>query len=461
MNILFIYPKPNISFDTTHGLPLGIAYISAVLEKGGHRVSVLDLNVQPDNLEKRLKKVDVVGVYAMTPAIKAAWGICERVKKTNPNTVTVIGGPHPTVLPAESLEHDFVDIVVRREGEYTFAELCDKLEKKQKLGNVKGISYKENGRIKHNPDREPIKNLDDLPFPAYHLFPLDSYDPTRPTWINKRKIIPGTMITSRGCPFKCNFCFKGVHGNAFRYRSPQNVVDEIKFLIENYNINFLEFQDDNFSLIPKRAIEICKLMVKEGIDIKWSIPNGMSRVEKIDRELLQWVKKSGCVDIWIAVESGSQRVLSDIINKNITLDQIRNAVKLIKEFGFTVGGFVSMGNLGETKEDMLKSIDFACSLGLDRLQVTIITPFPGSRLYNMLTQEEGKLLVKDWDYYGPYEDKIFFEYDGMTQETIKKLYKKAYRRFYLRPSYIIKALTNPVTYVNMPLIIKEAIRFLK
>lgn len=460
MNILFVYPKPNISFDTTHCLPLGIAYISAVLEKEGHKVSFLDLNVQPDDLEDRLKTVDVVGVYAITPAIKSAWKICERVKKVNPEIITILGGPHPTVLPSESLEYDFVDVVVRKEGEYTFAELCDKLERNQKLENIKGISYKENGKIKHNPDREPIKNLDSLPFPAYHLFPLGLYGPTRPTWVDKRKIRQGTMITSRGCPFKCNFCFKGVHGNAYRYRSPQNVVDEIKLLVDKYNINFLEFQDDNFNFIPKRAVEICKLMVEEGIDIKWSIPNGISRVDKINRELLEWAKKSGCADIWIAVESGSQRVLKDVINKDIRLEQIRDAVKLINEFGFTVGGFVSMGNFGESREDILKSIDFACSLGLDRLQVTIVTPFPGSILYDFLSRE-GKLLITDWDYYGPYEDKVFFEWDGVTQETIRELYKKAYRKFYLRPSYILKTLTNPITYSNMPLIIKEAVRFMK
>lgn len=460
MNILFISPKPNIHFDTAHSIPLGLAYMASVLENGGHKVSVIDLNVQADTIQKEIKNVDVVGVRAITPIVKSAWNICKRVKSVNPNITTVLGGPHPSCMPEESLQKPQVDIVVRKEGEYTFKELCDKLEKGLSLDKILGISYKKGKRVIHNKDRPPIKNLDELPFPAYHLFPMEKYDPTRPTWVDKSKLRVGNIMTSRGCPFQCNFCFKGVHGYQFRYRSPENVIEEIRLLTEKYNVNFLEILDDNFTFYHERAIKICKLMIKEGIDIEWTVPEGFSRVDNLNKEILKWAKKSGCTDVWLAIESGSPRVLKEIIHKNVTLDQIRNAFKLAKEAGFITGGFVSIGNYGEQEYDIKKTIDFVLSLDMDRLQISIVTPFPGSELFNKL-EKEGKLLTKDWDLYGLFEKRVYFEYGGMSKEKILELYKEFFRKFYLRPSYIMKILKNKTTYLNFPLLLKEAMNFMK
>jgi len=472
MNVLLIYPKPHISFDTTHCIPLGLGYIAAVLEKQGHKVKILDLNVQKDKLGQILKEnnINITGMYAITPTIKSAWSICSRIKTINPNIITVLGGTHPTVLPNESLEKQDIDIIVRKEGEYVFAELCEKIEKanydlnKANLKKTKGISYKKNytstnPKITHNPDSIPIKDLNKLPFPAYHLFPLDKYKPTRPTWISKN-VIPGSMLTSRGCPFSCIFCFKGVHGNNYRYRSPENVIEEIKLLKEKYKITFLEFQDDNFNQIPERAKKICNLIIKENIDIKWSIPNGISRVENITNDFLDIAKKSGCVDIWFAIESGSQQILDNVINKATTIEKIKNAAKTAKDYGFKTGGFFCIGNPGEQIEDIEKTINLACSLDLDRAQFTIATPFPGTRLFELI-KEKGELLITDWDRYGPFEDIIYFRTKNMGNTAmIKKMYKKAYRKFYLRPQYIKKALLDINTYKNLPLITKEIIRFL-
>lgn len=457
MNILLIESKPKYVFHQGDCMSLGLGYIAAVLEQDGHKVSVLDLRVQPDELlEKAVRDVDIVGVRAITSSIKHAWEICDRVKKINPNTITVLGGPHPTALPEESLSQEGIDIVARGEGEYTMAELCDRAERNQDFGSVRGISYRERdgNRIKHNLDRKLIENLDEIPFPAYHLFPHHLYGPTRKVWTNKfeKEFL---MLSSRGCPYNCSFCVRT--RSKYRVRSPQNVIDEMKLLIDTYKADRIAFIDDMFNLDKERAIEICNLIRKEGLDIKWCLPEG-TRVNTVDKEFLTVAKRSGLNDIWYGIESGSQRVLNEVINKRTTLEQCERAVRLAREVGLKVGGFFVLGNPGETRDDMMKTIRFACKLNLDQVQFTIATPFPGSRLYEII-RNGGRFLITDWNRYGNYEG-VFFEYGETTEELVKEMYKIAYRRFFLRPRYIAKSLINPVTYVNMPRNMKNIYRFI-
>lgn len=458
MNILLIYPKPNISFDTTHCVPLGLAYIAAVLQSEGHTLTCLDLNVQQDNLEQLAKENSVVGIYTKTPTIKSVWKLCERIKNVNPAALTVLGGPHPSAMVDECLSHNCVDVVVRGEGEYTMRELCDFISKNKSIKSVKGISYKKDNKLIHNPARDKIQNLDELPYPAYDLFPVKAYSPTRPTWIDKNSVVPISMVSSRGCPFVCNFCFSQQTG--FRGRSPEKFVEEVKFLVDKYKINFIELQDDVFNLIPSRSMEICNLLIKENLDVKWSIPNGISRVEKVSREFLELCKKSGCIDTWFAAESGSERIRQNFINKMNTLQQVKDAIRTAKDVGFQVGAFFVLGHPDETKDEMQGTIDLAKSLPLDRAQFTIATPFPGTKLFDMIKQN-GKFLITDWDFYGPYENAVFFEYGNMKKEIVEEMYKKAYRSFYLRPSYIAKKLLRRETYTNLPLLLSEAVRFMR
>lgn len=457
--ILLIYPQTSVEFDTTHCLPLGLAYIAAVLEKKGFTVAVLDCNVQKEDLKKKLKTIQIAGIFTLTPNIYNAWRLAKKIKEYDKKILVVLGGPHVSSLPEESLEQKDVDLVVRGEGEETILEICQTWPKKD-FSRVKGLSYKKDKKIIHNSDRPFIKNLDSLPFPAWHLFPYKQYGPTRPTWIDKSKIVSGTMITSRGCPYQCVFCFKAVHGYAYRFRSPENVIAELKWLKEKYSIDFIEFQDDAFNVLPERALKICQLMVKEKLNIKWSIPNGISRVDNISKDFLWWAKKAGCVDIWFAIESGSQKVLDKVIGKKTTLKQIERAIKLAKEAGFPVGGFVCFGNPGETKKDMEKTIEFVCRLPLDRCQFTIVTPFPGSKLFFEM-ERKGKLLTHNWNDYGPFENKVYINDKITRPEIVRAIYRKAFRKFYLRPKYILKAITNPITYKNLGLILKQLWRFAK
>lgn len=459
MKILLVYPKPNISFDTTHCIPLGLASIAAVLEEAGHYVKCIDLNVEFVDVAKESGSFDIVGFYVITPAFKSAVALAEKISP-NTNAVIVFGGPFPTAMPDECLSSNDVDIVVVGEGEQTVKELCNAVSKNSSLDNVRGICFKKEGLIVKTPPREKIKDLDVLPFPAYHLFPIEKYLPTRPTWVDATKLVPGSLMTSRGCPFECLFCFSRKTG--FRAMSPERVVMDIVRLVAEYNVNFIEFQDDVFNLVPERSIEICKLLKQENLDIGWGIPNGISRVEGVTKNFLEEAKLSGCVDVWFAGESGSERIRNSVIMKRNTVQQVRDAVRTAKEVGFDVGGFFVLGNPTETKEEMQATIDFACSMNLDRAQFTIATPFPGTALFELIKNAgvNGRFLITDFDFYGPYENKVFFEYGGTKKEVVEEMYKRAYRQFYLRPKYMVKVLQKKETYTNAGLLLKEAVRFI-
>ncbi|RMF83875.1 MAG: radical SAM protein, partial [Nitrospinota bacterium] len=427
MRVLLVYPKPDlIEFDTTHTIPLGLAYLGAFLEQAGHQVTALDLNVQPDTLEEQAREHDVVGFYMITATAKATWREAARVKAANPRAYVIVGGPHPTVLPEESLAFSQIDAVARNEAEETMVEFVEAVACGADWGTITGLSYRRpGGEIVHNPARKFNKDLDAYPFPAYHLFPMHKYQPTRPTWIAQVGIRAGSMMTSRGCPYTCNFCTSSrlsPYAKKFRFRSPRNVVDEILYLMDRFQVNFIEFQDDVFNLIPKRSIEICRLMIDEGIQISWSIPNGISRVENVSREFLEVAKASGCIDVWYAAESGSPRIREQIIGKRSSMDDVRNAVSLSRALGFDTGAFFIFGNPDETREDMQMTIDFALSLPIDRAQFSIATPFPGTTYYH-LAKTQGRLLVEDWNMYGPFENTVFFEVGATKAVEVLEMYK--------------------------------------
>jgi anaerobic magnesium-protoporphyrin IX monomethyl ester cyclase len=458
MNVLLIYPRPNI-FKPSSVVPLGLAYLASVLEQSGNRVIVNDLNVEPDRIDNIIKNepIDLVGISASTPMIKSAWSIAKKVKNINKNATVVLGGPHPSALPEEALKYEDIDIVVRGEGEYTLMDLCKKMEDEVGLESIDGISYKNNGYIKHNIAREYIKNLDELPFPAYHLFPsLDNYTPSQPLLSNSKR--SAAIITSRGCPENCIFCYKEIFGSKYRMRSSKNVIDEWKMLVEELKVQEIAIQDDTFTLHKKRAIEICNMIKKEGLDVDWSTPNGI-RVDTVNSELLSSMKQAGCKLVWFGVESGSQRVLDEIVQKKINLNQVEKAITTAKRVGLEVGTFFVLGMPGETEEEMQMSIDFAKKLDPDYCQFTICGPFPGTRLYTYLIEKNIRLL-DDWDLFGHYEGHAYFEYEGVNKEIIEKMYKKAYKKFYLRPNYILKFFTKKETYLNITNTIKGASHFI-
>lgn len=465
--VVLIYPRPNrITFDTAHTINLGLAYMAACLERRGHAVAVHDCNLEPDAaLPGKVRGVELVCIYVITAAFKASVALAERIKtRWNPDCRVILGGPHPTARPAESLDSPFVDFVAVGEGERLVCDLIENLDNAPVRDALAGLVYRgADGRVVSNGKADYPPDLDALPFPAYHRFPHRRFQPTRPTWINARGLRCASMMTSRGCPFRCTFCTSAAgqpFGKKFRAMSPERVIEEIEWLVRDFGANFVEFQDDVFNLQTERAEEICRLLIRRRLPVKWSIPNGISRVENVTESFLRLCKRAGCVDAWFAAESGSSRIREEIIFKQNTIDQVRRAIEASHRLGIQTGAFFILGNPDETLEEMQQTIDFACSLPLDRAQFTIATPFPGTTLWDRIDRE-GRWLTRDYDVFGPYENVVHFELGRLRAENVLKMYKRAFRQFYLRPSHLLrKVALRKETYTNLPLLLRQAVQFM-
>ncbi len=465
--VVLIYPQPNrITFDTAHSINLGLAYMAACLERRGHSVAMHDCNLESfELLLEKLRDAELVGFYVITAAVKASVALAERIKNDiNSECKIIFGGPHPTSRPDELADWPCVDFVAVGEGEELLCDLIENLDNAPVRDRLQGLAYRRNdGTIGHNGKARFPEDLDALPFPAYHLIPHQRIGPTRPTWVNARKLVCGSMMTSRGCPYRCTFCTSAADqpfGKKFRVMSPERVVDEIEWLMRDYGVNFVEFQDDVFNLITSRAEDICRLILKRKLNIRWSIPNGISRVENITEDFLRLCQKSGCVDAWFAAESGSERIRNEVIQKQNTIEQVRRAIEASNRLGIQTGAFFMFGSADETLEEMQQTIDFAKSLPLDRAQFTITTPFPGTSLWDRIDRE-GQWLVQDYDQFGPYENVVYYEIGRLRKENVLKMYKKAFRSFYLRPSYLLrKAALRRETYTNLPMLMRQAVQFM-
>jgi radical SAM superfamily enzyme YgiQ (UPF0313 family) len=387
---------------------LDIAYVAALLEKQ-HEVRIIDAPTEgwknleeidgmnyrqgltTKEIETRVKQwmPDIVGItIPFSGWWKPAYEVASAAKSIGKDIITILSGLHPSARPKECLTNPNIDFVVIGEPEQTMLELAAVLEQETVEGieKVKGVGFVKNGKTVITSPRPPIQDLDSLPFPARHLLPMSTYfaavkeNPLRGE-IRKPWAM---MITSRGCPYDCVFC--SIHtlmGKQWRGRSPENVVDEIEQLINSYKIKQVDFFDDNMTLNKKRMEAICDLIVKRGLDIEWYTPNGV-RADTLDENLLSKMKKSGCKRIRIAPESGVQRVVDQIIKKDLNLKDVEKAVILSKKLGIKVGCFFVIGLIGETKENIKETINYAYKLrqlGADRFYFSIAMPVYGTELY--------------------------------------------------------------------------------
>ncbi|HDI46267.1 MAG TPA: radical SAM protein, partial [Candidatus Methanomethylia archaeon] len=296
------------------------------------------------------------------------------------------------------------------------------------LKEIKGIAFRDEGKVIVTPPRPLIQNLDEIPFPARHLLPMDKY-----TVLGQQTVI-GHVMSSRGCPFRCIFCSSSrIFGRVWRGRSPKNVVDEIEELCDKWKAKHIEFADDTFTLNMKRAEEISKEIIRRGLDIFWACG---ARVDTLRRELVQWMKKAGCHVIYIGVESGSQRILN-LLKKGIRLEQVIKAVKWLKEAGMEITASYVIGTPGETKEEVERTIKFAVKLDTDFAQFTAMTPYPGTEVYEY-AKREGLLLTNDWSKFTTI--KPVMRTKELSAEEIEKLVSRAYRKFYLRPKFLWRQL---------------------
>jgi len=448
MKALLINPKANLPIEVRTSPPLGLAYLGAVSEERGDEVRILDMEVEEAPLSQVLReeRPDLVGITANTIQIKAAWRVAQEIK-AEMDLPIVLGGPHPTLLPQESVKRPEVDIVVRGEGEATWADLCQKLESGASLEEAQGISYRQNGRVVHNPDRPVIADVDSLPFPAHHLFQMERYTNLQPTLdtVEGRSF---SILTSRGCPYRCTYCSQ-ILPRVWRMRSPENVVAEWRWLVKDLGAKEIGVLDDSFNIDRKRVLAICDLLISEGLNhVPWIMINGI-RANLVDEELLGRMREAGCIRTAFGVESGNQEILDTVIDKRLTLEEIRAAFKAAKSVGMETIGFFIIGLPGETEETIEDTIRFACELDPLVANFSMATPFPGTEMREIVL-EKGRLLAQDWEDYAFFEDKPSFEMDGLPAEVVERKWKEAYRRFYLRPNRILRTLLRKKTWLDLP-----------
>lgn len=424
-------------FDEVGGYspPLGICYLAAVLEKEGYEVRILDAEVLKLNMDQvldRVKKFNpfIVGVNANTITAYKALRTIQSIKEKMPSVVTIMGGAHISGIPKKTMEvAPALDIGVIGEGEQTILELVRCIKKQSNPKDVKGIIFRKNNKLIQTPPRQFIKNIDSIPHPARHLLPdLRLYHPTPQTY--KRLPVTG-IITSRGCPYGCIFCDKSVFGRSIRYHSANYVIEEIEDLISKYKIKEIEFYDDTFTVNKKRLFEICDRLKDHNI-----IYTIASRVDTLSKDVVRKLARAGCWQIAIGIESGDQRILN-LIEKGITLQQVKDAVRIIKEEGMEAKGFFMIGHPGDTLESINKTIKFATSLPLDHVLFTITTPLPGTKLYH-IARKYGTFEEQDWSKFSMW-DTIYIPH-GLSKKLLKRKQMEAYKKFYLRPRNIINNL---------------------
>jgi radical SAM superfamily enzyme YgiQ (UPF0313 family) len=436
MKVCLISPPYNSAAESVVGItspPLGLAYIASMLRQN-HEVKIIDsiiLNYTLRDIEKELQTFnpDVVGIASVTPSIYEAYKVAKIAKKVREDCIVVLGGPHATFMSRQTLEEcKYIDIIVKGEGEETTKELIESIEKGAPLNKVRGITFREKNEIIDSEPRPFIKNIDDIPFPSRDLLPMHLY--------KFNGVRYTTMLTSRGCPFKCSFCSSSrLFGGYWRGRSPENVLEEMKIIYEEYNIKNIEFIDDTFTLDQERAEKICDGIIKQGWDISWG---ASSRVDTLSKKLVEKMKKAGCWILFLGIESGSQKIL-DAIGKRITIEQAKEAVKIIKDAGIQVLGSFIIGFIQDTKETIKETIKFAKSLNLDYAEFSILTPYPGTPIYEYV-EKNSLLLTKDWSKYTATEPII--KIDGIPEKQLKRFFKEAYIDFYLRPRIALKWLKN-------------------
>ena len=451
MKIILVLPKFETHIITP---PLGIGYLASALKERGHEVILLDCvlkEIGPKDFGEILQKEkpDVVGVSAMTTYYFESKKYIKEAKRKN--IITIMGGPHVTALPEEVLKDPNVDFITIGEADQTIQKLIEAIEGKKDYKKIPGIGFKKNNQIIINPRAELIKDLDSIPIPAWNLMDPRKY-PIAPHGAFCKKFPVAAITTTRGCPFNCSFCAsKKIWMQRLRYRTPQKVVDEIELLNKKYGVKEIHFEDDNFTSNREHAMEVCKEIIKRKLNIVWACPNGV-RIDRLDEELLKYMKKSGCYLLAFGIESGDQEIVNKM-NKHLDLSKVPKILELVKKSGIATWGFFILGLPGETMKSATKTINFAKNNKFDRAQFCIFTPLPGSDLFTEWAK--GKKNFK-WEKFNFFN--IVYSSKELPVDKLKKLHKKAFRDFYFRPNIMFNLLKN-FKIKQIKWLIKRAIQY--
>lgn len=430
-----IFSKKTAGSQINYWQPLGTLYVAAAVLQAGYQVEFINgAFTGHSQIISRLNtiKPDVVGLYSTTFGWDRARNTAAAVKEIHPEAHIVLGGPYAVAMQDQCLEEcSFIDSVVTGEGELTMVDLLNRLEAGESLYKVAGLAFRDKKEIVKNEPRDLITDLDSLPFPARELLGDASlYIPPPATY--RRKPV-AVIMTSRGCNRKCIYCFQidKSRKSGIRYRSVENVMTEIELVLKQ-GYREIKFIDDTLAADYDRAMDIASEIKRRKLDFTWFVS---ACVNQVDKKLLQAFKEAGCWAILFGGESGVQKDLN-AIRKGITVSQIEKAVKAAKEAGLTVYTPFIFGIPGQTFEDGKKTIEFACRINPDIANFHSLTPFPGTELYDNL-EKYGTVSEDLTDY--TYQGAAFTPY-SMTREEIQTLRQMAFRKFYGRPSYMLKRL---------------------
>lgn len=487
MKILLIDPPYErfIGFKS-EWFPMGISYIASYLMARGHDVGIYHAEHGPDTEYKSVVKYsesfnkyksaiesddhpiwaevkreissfypEVVGVSVLTPKVPSAFKIAEICKNIDPKMVVVFGNHHPTIRSDEILLNENVDFVVRGEGEETFSSLLDNLgSSSPDYHTIAGLSFRDNGKIINNNDRARIDNLDVLPFPARDkLLNLETYTPTQLSMV----------MTSRGCPYSCAFCAShNMWSKKVRFRSIENIINEINELKKVYSVKNITFMDDSFTINRKRVKELCAALIEDNIGITWSC---LTRVNIISDEIIALMKKAGCTKVDVGIESGNQRVL-DLINKGITVEQVRKAAEILRRNKMYWSGFFMFGFPTETENEIFDTINFLKELKPNWANISIFTPYPGTELYKLSLEKDLISEPPDYTLYSHQNSKLRFT-DKISRERFYSLarhvlsevhkYNSSYasllkraltRKYYKNPNLLLQDAKKVITWLK-------------
>ena len=448
------YGKENMGEIGGDLIPLGMASLAAYVREKGFGVGVLDcptLKINNEDVYEIIvqKNPAIIGFSTTTYALFKAIELAKKIRSKLPNKLTVIGGSHANVAGLETAnQYDFFDIIAYGlDGEYILHEIVQKYSEKNHnrsqfmtdftmLKNIKGIIYKKDNVTIKNPPKAKIENLDDLPLPARDLFPMERYIPLP----NQYKKLPLTnMLVIRGCPYFCTFCDQA--GTGARRRSPQKVIEEIKQCVEKFGIKEISFWDDTMSYHKKWMEEFLYLLIEAKLDLCWSC---YAAVNTVDKDILKLMHKAGCWNIFYGYETGVQKLAENIKTnrKNKSMEHMMEVARWTKKAGIEVRGSFMIALPGETPELAEQTIKDALKLDPEYAQFSIATPYPGTALYEEIKKGKwGKLTTENFTEYQGW-NVVFLPEGYKNKEEVLKMSRKAFKTFYLRPSYIIKTILN-------------------
>ena len=434
--------------------PLGLAYIAALLKRASHEVELIDANalrIGPGEVVRRASelKPDVVGITCVTPLFPVVVHICRSLKASLPQVTTVVGGPQVTIMPELTMENAAFDFGIEGEAEIAMPALIEAISAAGPPEGVGGVLSRSGGGVVRAGPAE-VMPIDEIPFPLREGLPNDRYfDMTT----ESRHV--SSIMTARGCPYKCSFCERYIRGGHYRMRSADSVVSELEELETKFGCTEVVIYDDTFTANKKRTAEICEKMLERGLKLRWDC---RTRVDCVEPGLLKLMARAGCSRISFGVESASESV-RDVFNKRITIEQVRESFEWTRSAGIRILGYFMLGAPGETRESIEETLALSIELNPDFAYYSIVVPYPGTDLYDRAL-EEGLIGFDYWKEFVKSEGELaepvpMFEHDEVTRAHLVSTLRSAYLRFYLRPRYIlqrfrsIKSLSDFIWHVKM------------